>query len=128
MIDTDHARNTADVLRRKVALANAMESAYRAGDRDALRDAAGKIPEVIEAIAALQESFRRQWLRRNRPHGLETAQIRFAGLTERYRELGRRLEEYLCGSASLIPEWEEAPDAPAQGLVLWRKIASPGIL
>lgn len=128
MIDTGHARNTADVLRRKVALANAMESAYRAGDRDALRDAAGKIPEVIEAIAALQESFRRQWLRRNRPHGLETPQIRFAGLTERYRELGRRLEEYLCGSASLIPEWEETPDTHAQGLVLWRKIASPGIL
>ncbi len=128
MIDLGHARNIADLLRRKVALANAMESAYGSGDRDALRGAAEKIPDVIDAIAALQASFRRQWLRRNRPQGLETAQIRFAGLAERYRELGRRLEEHLDGRAASIPEWDEAPDAPARGLVLWRRIASPGIL
>lgn len=128
MIDLGHARNIADVLRRKVALANAMESAYRSNDREALRDAAGKIPEVIEALDALHTSFRRQWLHRNRPHGLETAQIRFAGLIERYRELGRRLQEYLDGRAASIPEWDETPDTPARGLVLWRRIASPGIL
>ena len=128
MIDTGHARNIADVLRRKVRLANAMESAYQCGDRVALRAAAEKIPQVIEAIGNLQSSFRRQWIRRNRPHGLETMQIRLAGLTERYHELARRLEEYLEGRADAIPEWDESPGAPARGLVQWRRIASPGIL
>jgi hypothetical protein len=128
MIDTGHARNIADVLRRKVRLANAMESAYRSGDRAALRAAAEDIPQVIAAIGNLQSSFRRQWLRRNRPHGLETMQIRLAGLTERYHELARRLEEWLEGRMDAIPEWDESPGAPARGLVQWRRIASPGIL
>jgi hypothetical protein len=128
MIDLGHARNIADVLRLKARLANAMESAYRSGDRIALRAAAKEIPGVIAVIGNLQASFRRQWLRRNRPHGLETMQIRLAGLAERYRELARRVEEYAAGHATAIPEWEESPAAPARGLVQWRRIASPGIL
>lgn len=128
MIDTGHARNIADVLRRKVRLANVMESAYRSGDRAALRAAAEDIPQVIAAIGNLQSSFRRQWLRRNHPHGLETMQIRLAGLAERYHELARRLEEWLEGRANGIPEWDESPGAPSRGLVQWRRIASPGIL
>ena len=128
MIDTRHARNIADILRRKVQLANVMESAYQSGDRSALRACAEEIPQVIAAIGNLQSSFRRQWLRRNRPHGLETMQIRLAGLTERYHELARRLEEFLEGRVDAIPEWEESPGNPARGLVQWRRIASPGIL
>ncbi|MFZ4773961.1 MAG: hypothetical protein ACOYM3_01270 [Terrimicrobiaceae bacterium] len=128
MIDLRHARNITNVLRRKVRLANEMESAYRTGDRAALRAAAEDIPHVIAAIGNLQASFRRQWLRRNRPHGLETMQIRLAGLTERYHELARRLEEYLGARADAIPEWDESAGLPAGGLVQWRRIASPGIL
>ena len=128
MIDTGHARNIADVLRRKVRLANAMESSYQWGDRLALHAATEEIPQVIAAIGNLQSSFRRQWIRRNRPHGLETMQIRLAGLTERYHELARRLEEFLEGRVDAIPEWEESPGNPARGLVQWRRIASPGIL
>ncbi|MEI6034646.1 MAG: hypothetical protein WCS65_10245 [Verrucomicrobiae bacterium] len=128
MIDVGHARNIADLLCRKVASANAMESAYRSGDRVSLRAAAEEIPHVIEAIEHLQASFRRQWLRRNRPNGLETMQIRLAGLAERYGELARRLEEYFDGAADAIPEWDEHPGTPASGLVQWRRIASPGIL
>lgn len=128
MIDLRHGRNIADLLRRKVRLANAMESAYRSGDRAAQRTAANEIPHVITAIGNLQSSFRRQWLRRNRPHGLETMQIRLAGLAERYHELARRLEDYLGGRANAIPEWDESPGVPACGLVPWRRIACPGIL
>jgi len=128
MIDTGHARNIADVLRRKVRLANAMESAYRSKDRPALSATAKEIPDVIAAIENMQASFRRQWLRRNRPNGLETIQIRLAGLAERYRELARRLEELPRDIEDTIPEWDESPGAPARGLVQWRRIASPGIL
>ncbi len=128
LIDLDHARNIARLLFLKVTLANAMEQSYRSGDLSGLTSAAARIPEVIEAIDNFQASFRRQWLRRNRPHGLETVQIRCAGLAERYRELARRLSEYIAGATATLPEWDEPAAPPSRGPALWKQIASPGIL
>ena len=64
------------------------------------------IPEILDAIEGFGEVFRAQWNRSFKPYGLELMQIRLGGLCERYRELSRRLDEFLDGEISSIPELE----------------------
>jgi hexosaminidase len=128
LLDLDHAAAMAGLLRLKVDLANRMEEAYRRGDRPALGRLQREIPGVLEALERASETFRRQWLKRYKPNGLEAMQVRFGGLKERYRELDRRLSDYVQGRAANLPEWDEQPDAPAHPLIRWKSLAGAGLL
>ena len=106
--DLGHAALVARFMAEKTALAAGLFEAYQSGDRaglQAVREGAAQIVPVIDDLAA---SFRRRWLACCQPFGLEVIQIRFAGQAARYRELERRLGEYLAGELETIPELEEA--------------------
>ena len=78
--------------------------AYRRRDRKALQAVKRRIVKVVKSVGAMEESFRTMWMSHNKPEGIETIQARFGMLTARYRELDRRLWEYLRGDIRSIPE------------------------
>lgn len=65
-----------------------------------------------EDIAA---SFRQGWMACAKPFGLEVVQLRCAGVAERFRELSRRLEEYLTGNVETLPELDANLNPPTGG-------------
>ena len=75
----------------------------------------------------MSDSWRAGWLACHKPFGLEVLQIRLGGQLERYRELTRRLEEYLGGTVATIPELDaNLPQAPggSPGRTSYRGLAS----
>ncbi len=103
----NHAWNLAHVLTRKLELRKRLLHAYGKRDFSTLNGIAERcIPDVIDAIEGLNDSFREQWRRNFKSYGLELMQIRLAGLAERYRELARVIGEFLDGSIDCIPELE----------------------
>ena len=82
-------------------------AAYDARDRAALirvRDAALALAPRFQELML---SWRRGWMRRNKPQGFEPIQIRMAQQETRHRELALRLDEMLSGTATGIPELDE---------------------
>ena len=76
------------------------------------------------------DSFRRQWLRRNRRAGLEVLEIRLGGVRQRYAEVGTALRELLSGERDSIWELEQARAMPPEDLARcnargYRGLASP---
>ena len=70
----------------------------------------------------LEAAFRRQWLRRNKPFGLEVMQIRLGGLRQRYLEAARALQEITAGGRDSIPELDAGlalSPAALKDLYIW---------
>jgi hypothetical protein len=123
--DLGHAALLADFLHHKINLRLRIDDAYFRQDRAALSAAAALIPAMVGRLDGLAASWRRQWLARNKPFGLETLQIRLAGQAARYRELAQRLDDFVAGRIDSIPELthRSAVDAGQIG-VDWRGLAS----
>jgi len=124
--DLHHARLVALVMAAKTALAAQLFEAYAAGDRPGLGEVRDAVPDLVAHLEALAQSYRRLWLERCEPFGLEVLQIRFAGQVARYRELAERLGEFLDGRVESIPELDEARKGawlPARSLS-YRALAS----
>jgi hexosaminidase len=120
-----HAVLLADFLYRKVALRLRIDDAYVRQDRAALGAVVAEIPGMVGRLDELAVSWRRQWLERNKPFGLETLQIRLAGQAARYRELEQRLNDYIAGNIDSIPELiQRPPDDAGRIGVDWRDLAS----
>ena len=99
--------NLANVLVLKLELRKMLEHAYSKHDFNTLETIAERyIPDLIDAIDGLHEAFRQQWKRSFKSFGLELMQIRLGGLTERYRELARVIDELIHGEIDSIPELE----------------------
>ena len=100
----NHAWNVANVLTQKLELRKTLIHAYEKRDFNTLETLAERyIPEMIDALEGLGETFRLQWNRSFKPFGLELMQIRLAGQCERYRELARVIEELVNGETDSIP-------------------------
>ena len=111
--DNGHAWNLCDLVAKKIEMRFALLKAYEAGDRaELMRIRNCMVPEVIAAFEAVDATFRRQWMRRNKPFGLEIMQIRFAGQIARYKEVARRIGELLEGTVDSIPELEVKVENP----------------
>ncbi|MCE5219102.1 beta-N-acetylhexosaminidase [bacterium] len=106
--DLGHAALVAQFMAAKTGLAARLFEAYAAADRPALQAIAEDIPALVALTEDLAASFRRRWMACCQPFGLEVIQIRFAGQAARYRELGRRLTEYLAGEIEGIAELDQA--------------------
>lgn len=102
--DLDHAFNTAQAFAERYALSADLLSAYRKRNKKALENIRAKIPGGIKGVQAMANSFRRMWLKHNKPEGLETIQERFGMLEARYREMAIRLAEYIAGRIKNIAE------------------------
>jgi len=104
-----HVINILDAAIKKVELRGALLYAYATDDRVALRQiAVTMIPAVAAAVAEFDASFRQQWLDCAKPFGLETIQIRNAGVIARLEETALRIQEYLAGDILEIEEIEES--------------------
>ncbi len=99
-----YAYTTAKAFADRYALSADLLRAYRKKDRKGLQAVKRCIPKVKDSIAAMEESFRSMWMSHNKPEGMETIQARFGMLQARYRELDRRLREYLRGDITRIAE------------------------
>jgi hypothetical protein len=123
--DLCHAALLADFLYHKISLRLRIDDAYFRQDKAALGAAVAEIPAMVGRLDELAASWRRQWLARNKPFGLETLQIRLAGQAARYRELEQRLDDFIAGRIDSIPELTQrsADDAGPIG-VNWRDLAS----
>lgn len=123
----NHAWNLLNVLARKVGLRAVLVHAYRKHDFSTLGVVAEKyVPEVIDALEGLNDSFRDQWFRGYKSYGLEIMQIRLAGLRERYAELARRIDELLEGRIEKIDELELEPEAQGFCETRYRMLATGG--
>jgi len=122
--DLGHARLLAELLAKKIQVRARLEEAYARRDAAALRQVDRQARMVIELAAALDQSYRRQWLRRNKPFGLEVVQVRLAGLIRRYRELGERIGELLDGKIDRIAELEDTPTVPAAVHPAYRAVST----
>ena len=99
--------NVANVLVKKIELRQMLEHAYAKHDFNTLETISERyIPDLIDAVDGLLETFREQWKRSFKSYGLELMQIRLGGLCERYRELSRVIDEFIHGEADSIPELE----------------------
>lgn len=115
-IDFAHAIAMVEFMLAKTQLKLDLEKAYAARDMAGLQAVRMQIPQVIRRLDALHVSFRRQWYRRNKPHGFETLQLRLGGMRLRYQELAQRLAELQAGRISNIPEMDEKI---AKGGFIW---------
>jgi len=123
----NHAWNICQALIKKLEFRTALLDAYRRNDCGALNKLSKNgVPDVIEAINRLNDSFRAQWFRSYKSYGLEVMQIKLAGLCERYQETGRRIDEYLAGQTSSIPELELQPETKGLEELRYRMIATGG--
>ncbi len=125
--DLDHARLLAEVLARKIDLRVRLVAGYDSRDNAALM-AVGKDALVLaESFEKLEASWRRGWMRRNKPQGYEVIQLRLAQQAIRHRELARRIDEFLKGTISAMPELDERMrEAKGMGGG-WRFLASGSV-
>ncbi len=125
--DVNHAWFNARFISSKLQTMTALYDAYDRCDKEALRMVKDRmIPETVAALKEFTVSFRTQWLRRNKPFGLETMQIRFGAMFARWEETALRLEEYLDGKVAAIPELDArlASDKALAGGGWYRKWVS----
>jgi hypothetical protein len=122
-IDFAHGAALLRCLSAKLALAIDLHHAYARRNKAGLAGVRWQVPAVIRAIDDLLASFRRQWMKRNKPQGLEVIQVRLGSLKQRYLELDQRLGELSTGKIPGIPELEETA-GPAYRGWQWRHLAS----
>lgn len=103
-------------LSKKCDLGIRIRKAYRAGDKELMRVLAEKeIPAVKDAVEAFAASFRKLWLRENKPFGLEVQENRMGGLLYRMESCRERILAYLAGEIDKIDELEEDSIAKFEG-------------
>ena len=108
--DFDYLWRICDVMVRKLEFREALVLSYDLKDKHALhRLQEDQIPPLLDALAGLEQAFRRQWLRRNKSFGMETTQIRLGAGSTRYREAALRIQEYCQGHIETIEEIEMRP-------------------
>lgn len=115
-VDVGHAATLANVLAAKIEFRMRLEEAYMGRDQGMLQAALDEVPRLVGLTEELEATFRRQWLRRNKPFGLEVIQVRLGGLRHRFIETGRLLRELIEGTRDTIPELEVGLSLPPNAL------------
>lgn len=96
----------AKALHLKSALGERLHRHYKAMDREALQEDKEKFGELLQYAKELRIAHRRQWMNTCSPFGWSRLDLRYGGLIARLETAGHRLEQYLDGSLSSLPELE----------------------
>ncbi|WP_420114976.1 hypothetical protein [Pseudactinotalea sp.] len=126
----DVMARASEALALKARLHVALRPAYLAGDRLAgKRTATELLPELEDAVAALEEAHRTRWVADNKIVGWEVLERRYAGLRSRLATTRRALGEWSEGRVDAIEELEVeplrvAPDT-VSATVPWTVFATP---
>jgi hypothetical protein len=115
-VDMAHAALLARYLAAKIEFRMKLEEAYFGRDSAKMEAVAKDSGRVIRLTEKAVDSFRRQWLRRNRRPGLEVLEARLGGLRQRYAEVATALRDILSGKSTAIWELEEGRALPADAL------------
>ena len=89
----------------KLEILHRLRNAYLEGDKEWLkRVCEEKLPALIGEYRKFRKIFSTQWLATGKPNGLETTENRMGAAILRMETLIERLEAYLAGEATSIPE------------------------
>ncbi len=122
------------VLEMKCDLGVRLKSCYEAGNKVALATIRAELPELLVRLQAYRDAHYLQWTKENKIFGFETIDLRVGGLCRRIQTLGERLDGYLSGVLSSLPELEETRlDFTGHGLSdtsmpTYRYMPTPGVL
>lgn len=127
-IDFAHWTGIIRYLRNVMKLKILLDETYGSRDNHLLERLVKAAHERAEECDSLNQSFRRQWYKRNRPQGFETIQHRIGARKQRWLELAQRLQELSDGTINAIPELEEKPAEHVTIFTRWRDVGGSGIL
>lgn len=97
-----------DVLADKYELGVVTRAAYKAGDKAELMRLAKEEYSRIEVnMRGFMKAFEKQWLKENKPYGLEIHHHRLGGMLNRISYCKKTLLDYASGKLDSIPELEE---------------------
>ena len=124
------------LLQKKVHAQEKLRRAWKEKDRTAFRELCEKeLPDLKKAAESFGDSFRRQWLARNKAPGLDVFDLRMGGQLQRIDTARERLLSYLRGEVETLEELDEPwcpydPEEWAKGrkdipAPFWHGIASP---
>ncbi len=100
-------RDLCRVLELKCNMGIDLYNAYNKGDKKTMKHIAKKIlPELIRRMNAFYKTFSKQWYRENQVIGLDSFDLKFGGVLKRLEVAKGRLEAYLKGEVSSMPEFE----------------------
>ena len=103
----ENLANLCDVLDVKAELGLRTRKAYQAGDTAALSALVADYEEAARRLKIFHRSFKAQWMKENKPYNWEVHEIRLGGLYSRIGDCKERLEAYLRGEVTEIPELTE---------------------
>ncbi len=115
----------ASVLEVKSALGIRIRKAYLENDKEKLRSIVKDMEELESRISAFHSAYETAWFTENKPHGFEVMDIRLGGLKQRVSSCKKRIEKYISGEISEIPELCEAVLEKTNG-IYWSRIITPG--
>ncbi len=91
----------------KVNLRRNLHNAYITGDKNSLRILLNTdVAETCKAVDLLWRCHRDVWMNTYSPFGWEVIELRYGGIRTRLATMTERLEAYLCGKLTTIPELE----------------------
>lgn len=83
-----------------------LRTAYKAGDKEGVKELVARMPEMEKRLQGFYEAFRYQWEKESKPFGFETQDSRIGGLLLRFAHVKARLENYL-NNGERIDELEQ---------------------
>ena len=103
----ESAKCLCEVLEIKANLGQRTRKAYQEEDREALLELLSVYEEVIRRTERFYHAYEQQWMIENKPHGFEVQDIRLGGLIQRMKHCAKRLQEFVSGERSELPELSE---------------------
>ena len=128
----EFAAQTAHVLAMKSQMGLRITAAYKAGDRDALKNfAEAELPELRARVKELRRIHMRNWFEMYKPFGWDVMDLRYGGLMTRIDSAIEELKLYLSGEFDRLEELEETRllyngvEGPIRYMNYYGDIASP---
>ncbi|MBQ4316565.1 MAG: beta-N-acetylhexosaminidase [Oscillospiraceae bacterium] len=115
----------ASVLEIKSTLGIRIRKAYLENDKEMLGSVVKDMEELDGRISAFHLAYEKAWFTENKPQGFEIMDIRLGGLKQRVLSCKRRIEQYINGEISEIPELCEAVLKKTNG-IFWSRIITAG--
>ena len=120
-----------EVLILKYDIGNKIRKAYLHGDKTALASLCDTLDVIKEKIKIFHKTFSKQWYLENKPFGMEIHDGRLGWTIQRVECAKQRIEQYLNGEISCLPELDEERvlthdlDGIEYFECLWSAIATP---
>ena len=96
-----------DLLAVKADIGIRTRKAYQAGDKEALKQLIPEYDRILINSEAFYVAYEKQWMIENKPHGFDVQDIRIGGMQRRVLHCKKRLEAYVNGELTTLPELEE---------------------